>query len=301
MSEFLDELARTLSRPMPRSKAVRVLGGALVTAAVPLLRAAPGSGARTQPAPKKCADYREGPTCPKLCCRDCPPVPSGGNPGVLKWCCNKDDECDFDDPSEQYRCGRVRCKPASTCGPDITDELEKALARVRSEFGRWGGLKRYNACLDLVTLPGAAISWDIRELGPGGRQAFTSSYGGCDTCGNSVQVGRDCHYSGSVNYVVYGVMMRLCHDYMAHEDSVFADWFSSEEMLELIYMHKNKTGTPAANFQASNNWALSGYHSGSLRPIPKGDRPDCKKRCSKSYSGPGLTVNWLPFVIGPRR
>ena len=105
-----------------------------------------------------------------------------------------------------------------------------------------------------------------------------------------------------MNYAAYGVMMRLCNDYFSQEDSVFADWFSSNEMLELIYMHKNKTGTPAANFQASNNWALSGYHSrSSLRPIPKGDRPDCKKRCSKSYSGPGLTVNWLPFVIGPRR
>lgn len=124
MSEFLDELARTLAKPMPRSKAVRVLGGALVTAAVPLLRAAPGSGAPRQPVqypqPKKCADYHAGPTCPKLCCRDCPPIPSGGNPGVLKWCCNTDQQCDFEDPSEQYRCGRVRCKsvcpPARKCG-----------------------------------------------------------------------------------------------------------------------------------------------------------------------------------------
>ena len=114
MSEFLDELARTLAKPMPRSRAVRVVGGALVTAAVPLLRAAPGSGASMQPAqypaPKKCADYQEGPTCPKLCCRDCPPIPSGGNPGVLRWCCSTDEDCNFEDPSEQYRCGRVGCK-----------------------------------------------------------------------------------------------------------------------------------------------------------------------------------------------
>ena len=117
MSEFLDELARSLARPMPRSRAVRLLGGALVTAAVPLLRAAPGSGASTQAVPKKCADYREGPTCPKLCCRDCPPIPSGGNPGVLKWCCNKDDACDFEDPSEQYRCGRVRLQAGADVRP----------------------------------------------------------------------------------------------------------------------------------------------------------------------------------------
>jgi hypothetical protein len=35
VSEILDELARTVARPMPRSRALRVLGGALVSAAVP--------------------------------------------------------------------------------------------------------------------------------------------------------------------------------------------------------------------------------------------------------------------------
>jgi len=35
MSEFLDELARALARPMPRSRALRVLGAVLVAAAVP--------------------------------------------------------------------------------------------------------------------------------------------------------------------------------------------------------------------------------------------------------------------------
>jgi hypothetical protein len=69
-------------------------------------------------------------------------------------------------------------------------------------------------------------------------------------------------------------------------------------MLELIYIHKNKTGTPAANFQASNDWALAGYQSGSVMPIPRGDRSTCQP-CSKAYSGPGLTVRWFPYTIGP--
>ncbi len=58
----------------------------------------------------------------------------------------------------------------------------------------------------------------------------------------SVQVGKDCHYAGSVNYVVYGRMMRLCHDDFVKDDSPIADWFSQEEMLELVYIHKNFTG-----------------------------------------------------------
>jgi hypothetical protein len=96
---------------------------------------------------------------------------------------------------------------------------------------------------------------------------------------------------------VYGVMMRLCHDYLSKEDSGFADWFSAEEMQELIYMHKslNPTLTESANLRASTEWALAGYHSGSVRPTPPGDRKEqCKQLCSKPYAGRGLTVRWLP-------
>lgn len=35
MSEFLDELARTMAQPMPRRRALRAIGGALVTVATP--------------------------------------------------------------------------------------------------------------------------------------------------------------------------------------------------------------------------------------------------------------------------
>lgn len=300
MSGLFDEVARTLATPMPRGRALRTLGAAVLAAAVPAFRPSSGLAARIQVGPKHCADYTEGPTCPKRCCRDCPPVPSGGNPGVLNWCCNEGDECDFEDPSEQYPCGRVRCKPQppKVCGPDITAALEAALGRVKSTFAGWSGARRFAACTNLVTLPGAAVSWDVRELGPGGRGAFQTRHAACSSCGYTVQVGSGCHYSGSVNYVVYGVMMRLCHDHFTSDDSSFADWYTREEMLEMIYMHKNKTGTQAGNFQASNEWALAGYQSGRVRPTPPAERPQCKP-CPSGYSGSGLTVNWLPFVIGP--
>jgi hypothetical protein len=35
MSELLDELARSLAQPMPRRRALRLLGGAVVAVAVP--------------------------------------------------------------------------------------------------------------------------------------------------------------------------------------------------------------------------------------------------------------------------
>ena len=76
MSGLLDEVARTLATPMPRGRALRALGAALLAASVPAFRPSPGLAARVQVGPKQCADYTEGPTCPKRCCRDCPPVPS---------------------------------------------------------------------------------------------------------------------------------------------------------------------------------------------------------------------------------
>ena len=209
-------------------------------------------------------------------------------------CCPAGYSCGGQPPKEQCR--------AKVCGPDIADELTETLSRVKSAFASWGSQARYTTCLSLVTLPAGAISWDISELGPGGRERFADKFPDCATCGYSVQVGRDCHYAGSVNYVAYGLMMRLCRDHLSKEDSSIADWFTQEEMLEMIYIHKNLNThlKQGANFAASNEWALVGYRAGSIRPTPQGDRNDCKGRCSEPYSGPGFTVRWLPKVIRPK-
>ncbi len=45
MSEFFDDLARTLAKPMPRSRALRTVGAALVTAVAPAALARPVSAA----------------------------------------------------------------------------------------------------------------------------------------------------------------------------------------------------------------------------------------------------------------
>ena len=46
MTRFLDEVARSLARPMPRSRALRVLGGALLAAVVPGVRWTGSASAR---------------------------------------------------------------------------------------------------------------------------------------------------------------------------------------------------------------------------------------------------------------
>jgi hypothetical protein len=326
MSELLDDLARALTRPMPRSRVLRLLGGALASAAVSPLRPRLAGGATKRPLdecdhPLRCVgkktcglrDPKAGPSpipvCNVACCDDYLPVcckwpgymgsfqvrngscAVGG--GGTVCCCPAGYSCG-EPPKEQCR--------AKVCGPDIADELTETLSRVKSAFASWGSQARYTTCLSLVTLPAGAISWDISELGPGGRERFADKFPDCATCGYSVQVGRDCHYAGSVNYVAYGLMMRLCRDHLSKEDSSIADWFTQEEMLEMIYIHKNLNThlKQGANFAASNEWALVGYRAGSIRPTPQGDRHDCKGRCSEPYSGPGFTVRWLPKVIRPK-
>jgi len=87
MSEFLDELARSLAKPMPRSRALRLLGTSIVAAAVPLagprLRPARASGFSTA----NCSD-------PGLC---------SGLPGRTKVC-----GCDF-----LASCYKECCNPAT--------------------------------------------------------------------------------------------------------------------------------------------------------------------------------------------
>jgi hypothetical protein len=313
VSELLDELARSMARSMPRRRALRMLGTAAVGVAFGGL--ARKSHATTtahwchEEVAKRGWKYcqQESEACFPACCpreRICSKGECGSN-GCCQWSC-----CDPCNPRGSRPDGKGGCAPGPVspdcgpkrCGPDITDALEDALTRVKSAFSGWSNVRRYDACIGLVTVPGAAVSWDIKELGPGGRESFTRQYPGCGTCGYSVQVGNDCHYAGSVNYAVYGVMMRLCHDHLSREDSSIADWFTQQEMLELVYIHKNLNWslTQGANFQASNEWALAGYKTGSIRPFPPGDRQNCTERC-KPYDGPGLTVRWLPNVIRPPR
>ena len=116
MSEFLDELARTMARPMPRSRAVRVLGSALVTAAVP-------SSFRTAIAG---ASPRGSSACPPLPnCNSKPNtvfcgVVNRGNDGCTKYiyvCCPKGGG----DP-QPVCCkgdGEVQCcRPCEKCGEE---------------------------------------------------------------------------------------------------------------------------------------------------------------------------------------
>ena len=114
-----------------------------------------------------------------------------------------------------------------------------------------------------------------------------------------MRVGRDCHFDGSVNYVAYGAMMRLCHDHYKATDSGWAGWHSADMTTLFIAAHKSFTGRVGSNVGASAEWADAGWKGWPKVPAPPGDRKNCTGVCSKDYSGPGLTVQWYPNVIRP--
>jgi hypothetical protein len=138
VSEFLDELARSLAKPMPRRRALRLIGGAVVSASLPLGRPAISRAASFRPTncgdPRTCAD----PRFPKVCgcdflagCyRDCcapsdicckfPPASGGGAP-CEKACCPPDTQCGSGKPGDvcvslcKVQCGGKCCKDTEYC------------------------------------------------------------------------------------------------------------------------------------------------------------------------------------------
>lgn len=115
MSEFFDELARSLAKPMPRSRAVRMIGAAVVSAAVPVALRLPAARAgrrgSTACPPKPTCPRQGDPNFPKFC-----GVLNIGNDGCEKYryrCCGEADSC----------CDAGCCPPCNECigkGDDAT-------------------------------------------------------------------------------------------------------------------------------------------------------------------------------------
>jgi len=304
--KLLDGLARALAEPMPRRTAVRLVVSSLAAVAVPGL--APGARGAVVglEGRRRLAASGQGDKCPDgsecmgggVCC----PMPSPSS--RMFNCCKTTAHC---------CCGNTCCDPLSqicicpvpggvgggcvdrTCGPNLTQALGEVVYRVRSEFAGWSTLRRNVACNGLYAI--GAIAWDIAELDPASRKRFIERYGPeCTTCGEAVQVGDECHHAGSVNYVVFGAMMRLCHN-----ANLGAPWFGEEAMNLLIVLHKTnlRTKEEAGNLDPSIAWAKAGYRGWPQGRNPPGDRDHCRATCGKPYQGRGLTVRWGHERIGP--
>jgi len=192
--------------------------------------------------------------------------------------------------------------PRFICGPDVTRQVEDAVALARSLFAGWSPDEKTEACEDLRGVTTGSYAWDIVELH---NNAWILNYrptcatqGATPPCGSTVQVGNECYYAGSPNYVIFGTMCRLCYDHFyaqgrAGANVGYTGWmdFTERSMLDLIDLYKSSSG----NIGPSRDWAVAGrdrWPSGGSPP--RGDRPGCAPQCSQPYTGPAFRVNWYP-------
>ena len=181
------------------------------------------------------------------------------------------------------------CKQ-SICGPDIKAPLEQALNSMAREFAKlsWWG-KRY-ACSAWSDPTNGLNTWDIVQLHMPSTWLPGYQSPQCETwpdCSITVQVDNQCFYPGSVNYVMFGEMFRLCcPKYM----TVWPFESCAQYMTWFITIYKSRY----ENYQASVDWALAGFRgwpAGSN--TPPGDRPNCAPVCTTPYHSGPFKVHWL--------
>jgi hypothetical protein len=189
------------------------------------------------------------------------------------------------------------CNPL--CGPDVTKPLQGVVLRVGNTWNTWTPAQRKAACKGLTSRnpdpmrgggPAWLNAWDIDMLFNKGWINAAPYCPPCATpqaqCRNTVQVGDQCYYAGSVNYVLFGHMANRCG---------WPKW----KMTSIIWAYKGPKppfSGGAPNYTTSRDWAIAGYDgwpAGSATP-PPGDRPTCIPACPVDYSGPAFRFYWYP-------
>jgi hypothetical protein len=211
------------------------------------------------------------------------------------------------------------------CGPNVTTQTKDAVAKIRSTFGGWTGDVKYNHCCALDSVITAGEAWDVQELH---NQQWIKRYRPqCATacpgkpCGKfypdevkkvkdavgTVQVESSCHYPGSVNYVAYGVMCRLCNDHFNKLAREADSWafrvqmesaarsYSESAMLRMIWYYKGEiplVREASGNYEASKAWARAGFNNWpSGGSGPAGDRGNCSATCPLAYGSAPLPTD----------
>jgi hypothetical protein len=213
--------------------------------------------------------------------------------------------------------------PKFSCGVEVTDLIKGAIPDAKAAFAGWDEDERIESCQALSSLTSGDIAWDIVELH---RQVDSdwlnkkfrppcATSGATPACGSSVTVDGGCHFAGSANYVIFGVMCRLCSDfavtaYKRHSWYELIDrdtlrnlqmQFSESGMLGLIDLYKKwlprlKFESVASNIEAAKAWSKAGYNGWPVVPTPAPDRSNCVTDCPNQADYSTFTVSWYPHL-----
>jgi RHS repeat-associated protein len=139
------------------------------------------------------------------------------------------------------------------CGPDVTDAIYATLDDVEKRFNVLNANDRKSVCSTMY----GTDTWDI---GP-----FSNPWGGhvpvANLCGHSdadnskscklgVTINGKCHYSGNVNYILFGFVGNLCGASNFKVDSAILLWKVASN-LPRPYPHYH--------YQNAKGWADAGY------------------------------------------
>jgi hypothetical protein len=208
-----------------------------------------------------------------------------------------------------------------SCGVEVTDLIKGAIKDAKAAFAGWGEDDQIEACQALAKLTTGDIAWDIIELHFQVKEDWLNkkfrppcaTSGANPACGSSVTVDGGCHFAGSANYVIFGVMCRLCSDFAAAAYKR-TSWyhildldtlrqlklqFDESGMLSLIDLYKKwvprlKGDSAAGNIEAAKAWSKAGYNGWPTVASPAPDRSNCATDCPNKSDCASFTVSWYP-------
>ncbi|MCP4157033.1 MAG: DUF4157 domain-containing protein [bacterium] len=249
--------------------------------------------------------------------------------------------------------GATQKKPAENekiCGPDVTNEVKRVWKEIQDAFESWGIQDRIKACFNLVFpvdimsdsylnegsfdtlgLCQRSAKW-LREKPyhpacgfPGSCAPLNTNpdeecHESDKTCSNSVQIGNECWLSGTPNYGTYGIMMRLCRDWLEELPNIP---FITEMILPIPLFPTIKVSSPFSRIMLALmvnsykrikgddvlpplKWALAAYDNGPSATVDGGNRSECECKCNVSYgegtgygAEEGFDFVWEPVKTRP--
>ncbi len=193
----------------------------------------------------------------------------------------------------------------AVCGPDVDVPFAKSIKSADKMFSKWNGKEKRDHCFALISYDATAtneivgaVSWDIRQLyvkdwiSEKYRQHGCATVAQSPSCGATVQIGKNCYYAGSPNYVIFGKMFSLCNKHFKNITH-YKTHFSKKNMHKYVDAYKGPglVSSASGNYKASKEWADAGFDGWSQSKNPKGDRNNCKTTCPKSRTA-DFTVVW---------
>jgi len=147
-----------------------------------------------------------------------------------------------------------------SCGPDITQSINKMLLEVDNAYNSWSSGQQCAACL---TLFNPLSGWDVDFFAPG------SGYPGQgdSPCSFTFTYNGTCYYAGSLNFALFGRASSLCGYSLLTTLLAAGDW--------KFFYHQEDPGGVIT--QQAMSMASNGYGSPATGPEVGGCSPSNKR------------------------